>query len=143
MDAKVLVEALDGAILERSADGYALEGKIGIEHVADQGSVLRFDLIVPTTAADMNDYIWGSELKAGTTDKVVLVQRGNEVPDARVVGVDREGKGEGRMFAEVEQYRLTFEVPKHSLRAAEPLEIHVRLRDPDGRWIDRSIASSN
>lgn len=134
---------LDGAVLERKTAAWQgfFEGTVGVEKVEDQGGVVRFELILPTSEHDVEDYIWRSERESGTTDKVILLQGGARVAGARVAAIAREGKSERWTPAEAERYRLTFEVPKLSLAAGQPLEVHAQWPDgQSGERIDLAVA---
>src|SRR5438105_15889806 len=96
MAARDRVEALDGAPLQRTTTVWHgfFEGSVSVENVDEQGGVIRFELLLPTSESDIGDYIWTDELERGTTDKVVLSQAARPIEEARVVGIAREGKDE-------------------------------------------------
>ena len=127
-DARALIEALDGAGLEKKSSGWNgfFEGTITVPRLEERVGSLEFDIVLPTSEFDIDDFIWSKEQAAGTTDKVVLAQDGVEVPDARVTRIVREGKSERWVKADSDRYRITFEVAKAALRPGEPVEVHVR-----------------
>ncbi len=91
------------------------EGKVAIANVTSKGGVTTFELLVPTSKDDFGDYIWRSELQAGSTNKVVLKQGGRLLEKSRVCAIARE--------KEPDQYRFTIEVEEKSVSANLPLEI--------------------
>ena len=131
-----VIESLNGAKLDKLAidswQGFFV-GNVSIENVHEDAAIVRFDVIVPTDELDIGDYIWSSELADRKTDKAVLEQGGQEVPSARVVGIDREGPDPRWTPATANQYRLTFEVDADALRASEPLDLRLRWPDKDPR----------
>jgi hypothetical protein len=136
MSGQTLITSLDRAPLVRGTSSWQgfFEGEMSIENLREEGGLLRFDLILPTHQSDINDFIWTSEVEAGTTEKVVLTQAGVPVPGARVTGIRREGAGERWTHAPSEQYRIEFEVPVQSLHPDDDVQVHIRWRSGDGPW---------
>jgi hypothetical protein len=85
-----------------------------IGNLRHEDGYMQFDMLIPTHVNDCHDYIWRSELEAGTTDKVILVQDGIPLSDARVSSILREGGGYAHQASGPEQYRLGFHVPLHA-----------------------------
>jgi hypothetical protein len=141
-----LLESLDGAELQKpDADRWrgSFEGSISIEDLQERVESLRFDVVIPTAEFDIDDYIWKSGRESGTIDKVVLVQAGTVIEEAKVVAIAREGTDARWIPSEAEQYRVSFEVPRTALRRDEPLVLHVRWFDQQGgEWEDLAVASN-
>jgi hypothetical protein len=147
MGARALIEALDGAVLEKpSPDTWSgsFEGRITIQDFEDRGERVKFDVILPTSEQDINDYIWRSEREENTTDKDVLAQGGSQVEGARVVGIEREGKSEAWTPAASERYRLTL---KHASLPSDRANVsrwHLRwFNEPRREWVDVAVARSS
>jgi hypothetical protein len=74
----------DAPLTKRSADVWlgSFEGAIAIENIVDHEGLLRFDLMLPTSEYDIDDFILRSERESGTTNKVVLLQNGEPLEGA-------------------------------------------------------------
>jgi hypothetical protein len=114
-----LIRKLDGAAFKKSPNpqwGGLCSGEVEIMNLKSKGGVTTFDLLVPTSELDANDYIWESELQAGSTNKVVLKQGGKALEKSRICAIAREKMPH--------RYRFTFEVEEKSVSGDRPLEVH-------------------
>ena len=145
MTAEAAVRALDGALLrERSSEHWreCFTGAVRVEQVVTSPEAVRFELLLPTSPLDIDDFILASELETGTTDKVVLVRGGEPLPEARITGIVREGHVRADNYhvaGDEDRYRLAFVVPG---AVEAPLELLVRHRDPQtSDWYEIAIAA--
>jgi hypothetical protein len=143
--ARVLIEALDNAQLHTLRPGDwsgFFEGQIAIQNVEERGDVIRFDVLIPTSSYDVEDFIRRSEREQGTTQKAALVQGAQDVPGARVIGVLREGPDARWHSNPTHQYRLRFSAPITAVRPEQPLALHLRWPDQETEMLaDVAIAS--
>lgn len=123
-----LIRKLDGAVFKKSPEATwsgLCDGEVAIENLKSKEGVTTFDLLVPTSKDDLNDYIWDTELQAGSTKKVVLKQGGRALEKSRVCAITRE--------KEPHRYRFTFEVEEKSVSGTLPLTVHCL-------WHDKALA---
>jgi hypothetical protein len=127
-DTETLVTALNGApIVRRETDwleGYFAAGHVAIANIVTEGGRVRFELRFPTARGDREDYIWDSERKAGTTDKVKIMRAKRKV-DARIVAIRRRVEASEDDKRGLVEYCLTFDAPRYlaNVRAEEPLQV--------------------
>jgi len=120
-----LIQDLQGAEVKKVTDSaWGPSGHLGVTNAGVVGSNLKFELLVPTSASDIWDYIWRSEKEAQFTEKVQLFQGGSQIPGSRVIAISREGQSEQWDARGPERYRLTFEVPLAAFKANVPVEVH-------------------
>jgi hypothetical protein len=132
MQIEATVRSLEGAPLVRLKDTWAgfFEGIVGVENVQVADGSVRFEILIPTSPTDFSDFIWQREQAHGTTNKIVLTQRGLPVPGSKVIAIDREGADARWTAASAERYRITFELPVASLQQDVPLDLVIRWPDP-------------
>lgn len=138
-----VVESLNGAQLLPADESWeGLSGTVVVENVDARPDTIRFEVVLPTSVLDVEDFILSEERESGTTDKVVLMQAGNPVAGAHTVLIDREGPEDRWTQAAVHQYRFTFELPPGSIQGGQPLELHLRSKS-SGVWRDVATAKAN
>ena len=124
MNALSLFSALDGAMAPHVSDrAWVPTGPLAIEGLRMTASSITFDLLIPTGANDVWDYIWRSEREGGSTEKVQLFQGNARIAGSRVSSVRREGAGGHCDSMGPERYRLTFTVPSTSLAPDKPAQV--------------------
>jgi hypothetical protein len=104
--------------------GYFI-GHVTIRNVAIVGELLRFDLCFPNAPKDCDDYIWSSDRRKGTTNKVRLGQEGKQI-DACIVAIHRYGANLEQCDGPgPEELCLTFETPQQlsGAQADRPLQV--------------------
>lgn len=151
MDGRAKVQALDGqpiirinvpampAIVGQPWKGFFV-GSLAIENIDERDDTISFDLLVPTSASDANDFIWEGEIETGTTDKIVFLQNASLLA-ARVVHIRREGPGARWDPAPLDRYRFTVELPTSALGSDGPLELRIRW-NRGGETVDVAQAAA-
>ena len=136
----MLIDALDGAPIHRRVgndrwQGY-FTGQVAIKNVAIVGELVRFDLTFSVDSMDRDDYIWSNDRARGATNKVRIMQGGEQI-DARVVAIHRYGADLTRCDSlGPEEVRLTFETSRQlpSVLADRPLQV-LFFRTDQGKEI--------
>lgn len=98
-------------------------GTLELHGVTIVGGDIVFELLVPTSADDIWDYIWRSEREAKSTEKVQLFQGGVRVAGSRIAAISREGQSEFCDAKGPERYRLMFAVPAAAVKADAPVQV--------------------
>jgi hypothetical protein len=126
MDLAKAIQMLDGApVVAVAESAWGPTGKVSVTNIQSHGSEFMFDLLVPTSANDIWDYIWQSEREKDSTDKVQLFQGDARVVGSRISAIRREGMSDRWDANGPERYRLTFTLPGQPLASEPPM--HVRF----------------
>jgi len=130
MDPLSLIRDLEGVKVVASTDSaWGPMGNLELANLGAVGANVVFDLLVPTSANDIWDYIWQSEKAKQSTEKVQLFQEGKRVSGSRITAISREGQSERWDAKGPERYRLTFAVPVAAVKADAPVQVRFLWED--------------
>jgi len=118
------ISQLNGApVAGCTKNAWGPSGTLKVANLRVVGANASFELLVPTSPTDFWDYIWRSEIKRGSTDKVQLFQSGAPVNGSQITAISREGNDKRFDAMGPEQYRLTFVVPLAAVQLDTPVEV--------------------
>ncbi len=130
MDSLSCIRDLEGVeVVASTESAWGPTGRLGVANLGATGGNVTFDLLVPTSASDIWDYIWQSEKKMQSTEKVQLFQRGTRIGGSLVTAISREGKDDRWDARGPERYRLTFTVPVAAIRPDAPVQVRFLWQD--------------
>ena len=130
MDPLAAIQSLDAKpVVSATPSSWGPCGSVTVANARADGTDLVFELLVPTSASDIWDYIWSSEREANSTEKVQLFQNGTRVEGGRITAIRREGHGDQWDASGPEQYRLTFTVPNTGIQPDSPLQVRFLWND--------------
>ena len=130
MDPLAAIQSLDGKpVVPVTPSAWGPCGSVRVANARADGTDLVFELLVPTSAIDIWDYIWRSERAANSTEKVQLFQNGKRVEGGRITAIQREGQDDRWDASGPEQYRLTFTVPSKGIGPDSPLQVRFLWQD--------------
>ncbi|MGD2101233.1 MAG: hypothetical protein PVG83_03285 [Acidimicrobiia bacterium] len=95
-----VAKALDGTHLRRVVEDWSgfFEGEVTAEVVevgVGDNVEERLSIEFPTSPYDVDDYVWRSELEAGSTDKITVISSSTPI-NQKVTSIRRLSQGEGR-----------------------------------------------
>jgi hypothetical protein len=130
MDPLAAIQALEGKpVIPATPSAWGPCGSVGVANAHADGTDLVFELLVPTSANDIWDYIWRSEKEGNSTEKVQLFQNGKRVEGSQIRAIRREGQDDKWDSRGPEQYRLTFTVPSKGIRPDSPVQVRFLWDD--------------
>lgn len=128
MEAMGIIRQLNRAsVVEHTEDYWGPLGELGVANLRVSESNALFELLVPTSSYDKWDYIWRSEQKQGSTQKIHIFQAGTRVTGSQITAISREGQDCDVVGPE--QYRLAFVVPLAALKPDMPIEVRFFWQD--------------